>query len=186
MRGATKAALLAALLIAAQARADSSWTLTVFGMYGDGIHKEGQGFAKFGTLGVRAGRPLSQRLTFLVEAHPAFTLRQPAPDGGRQTVSAFALDVGLRLFLGPARWRAHPYLELLDGPFYALARTPESGTRFNFLTQFGGGVVLPLGETWHPSVGLRWVHISNAGLGDHNPDWDFQSIAFGVTRRLGR
>jgi len=153
-------------------------------MAGQGFHQElsrGQGFSEFGTVAVQGSRSLSRRLELQLDFHPLMLIRQPAapPHGQRETVAAFALDIGLRWFPAPADWRIAPYVEVLDGPFYAVRRVPTTGTRFNFLTQAGLGALLPLGRHWHPEVFGRWVHVSNAGAGRHNPDWDYWAIGVG-------
>ncbi len=144
-------------------------------MAGQGFHQElsrGQGFSEFGTVAVEGSYLVSRRLELLLDFHPLMLIRQPAvpPHGERETVAAFALDIGLRWFPAPAGWRIAPYLEILDGPFYSVRRVPTTGTRFNFLSQAGFGALLPLGRRLHPEVSCRWVHISNAGIGQHNPD----------------
>jgi len=155
--------------------------LRAFVVSGQSFHPEGQGFAEIGSPVIQWGRFLSRRLEALVELHPLILVNQPKtpPYGERETVEAFAADVGLRWYFGPERWLLKPYLEILDGPLYALRRVPARGSTFNFLTQMGGGIRLPFGERWHPFVAYRWVHISNAGTGMHNPDWDFHGLLIG-------
>lgn len=167
--------------IAAEERPFGDRELRTFVAAGQSFHPEHQGFAEFGSPVVQWGRFLSRRLEVLVEAQPLFVVNQPEfpPDGERETVVAFAVDVGLRWYFTPSAWRPKLYLEILDGPFYALRRVPARGSTFNFLTQMGGGVRLPSGERWHPFVSYRWVHISNAGTGMHNPDWDFHGLLVG-------
>jgi Lipid A 3-O-deacylase (PagL) len=163
--------------------AEGERSLSLYGMAGQGFHQEGQGFSEFGTAAVAISRALSRSLELQAEWHPLMLVRQPVrtdvPHGRRETVEAFAFDIGVRWFPAPAAWRVRPYAELLDGPFYALRRVPASGSTFNFLTQAGFGVVLPARGQWQPYVFSRWVHISNAGTGHHNPDWDYWSIGVG-------
>jgi hypothetical protein len=164
-------------------------------MAGQGFHQElgrGQGFSEFGTSAVQASRFVSRRLELQIELQPLMLIRQPAvpPHGRRETVEAFALDVGIRWFPrwfpAPGEWRWAPYVEVLDGPFYAVRRVPTTGTRFNFLTQAGFGTLLSAGKRWHPQVFARYVHISNAGTGRHNPDWDYWAIGIGGRLELGK
>lgn len=159
-------------------------SFAVDGIAGQGFHQElarGQGFSEFAAVSVGVSRFVSRRLELQLAFHPLLLIRQPAvpPHGKRETVEAFALGVGFRWFPGPADWRVAPYLEILAGPFYAVRPVPVTGTRFNFVTQTGFGAVLPLGRRWHPEVFCRWVHISNAGTGQHNPDWDYWAIGIG-------
>jgi hypothetical protein len=187
-----RAAALAVLALALSARAagadEAPRSLSVFGMAGQSFgERRRHGFAEFGSAAVQWGRAVSGHTELLVEAHPAFVVRQPRlpPEGPRETVEAFACDLGVRLHAGPLSWRARPYLEVLEGGFYALRRVPATGSTFNFLTQAGVGVVLPVGERWHPRVSYRWVHVSNAGTGHHNPDWDFHTLLLGGTLAFG-
>jgi hypothetical protein len=174
-------AFLPVVAAAAEERPFGGRELRVFVAAGQSFHPEGQGFAEFGSPVVQWGRFLSRRLEVLAEVQPLFVVNQPKfpPDGERETVEALAVDIGLRWYVTPTAWRPKLYLEILDGPLYALRRVPARGSTFNFLTQMGGGVRLPLGERWHPFVSYRWVHISNAGTGTHNPDWDFHGLLVG-------
>jgi hypothetical protein len=183
------AALAAVLLLAGGAVADEPpRTLAAFGMAGQSFgERERHGFAEFGSFALQGGKFVSRRTELLVEAHPVFLVRQPKapPEGPRETVDAFALDLGIRWFPAPLDWSLRPYVEFLDGAFYGLRRIPATGSTFNFLTQAGLGVILPFGARFHPYASWRWVHISNAGTGHHNPDWDFSTLLFGASMTLG-
>ncbi|HKC23739.1 MAG TPA: acyloxyacyl hydrolase [Thermoanaerobaculia bacterium] len=181
-------ALALALLAAGHGARSDERTLAVFAMAGQSFgERDRHGFAEFGSASVQWGRFVSRRAELLVEAHPVFLVRQPRipPEGPRETVEAAALDLGFRFFPLPRAWRARAYVEVLEGGFYALRRVPAGGSTFNFLTQAGAGVFLPVGEAWHPYVSWRWVHISNAGTGQHNPDWDFSTLLFGASLTVG-
>ena len=182
-------ALAVALLAATAVHADERpRTLAIFGMAGQSFgERDRHGFAEFGSLAVQGGKFVSRRTQLLIEAHPVFLTRQPKnpPEGPRETVESFALDLGIRWFPAPLEWRARPYVEVLEGPFYALRRVPARGSTFNFLTQAGLGVILPLGDRFHPYVSWRWVHVSNAGTGMHNPDWDFSTLLLGASMSFG-
>ncbi len=158
-------------------------------MAGQGFHQElarGQGFSEFGTVAIEWSRAVSRRLQLQLDFHPLMLIRQPLepPHGKRETVEAFALDLGLRWFPAPISGRVAPYVEILEGPFYALRRVPATGSTFNFLTQAGFGFLLPRRGHWCPYAFARWVHISNGGTGKHNPDWDYWAIGIGGRRGL--
>ncbi len=180
-RGAVLALFACAPIVSASDGPFGGRELRAFVVSGQSFHPEGQGFAEIGSPVVQWGRFLSRRLEALVEIQPLVLVNQPKvpPYGERETVEAFAADVGLRWYFSPTKWSPKLYLEILDGPFYALRRVPARGSTFNFLTQMGGGVRLSLGDRWHPFVSYRWVHISNAGTGQHNPDWDFHGLVIG-------
>lgn len=168
--------------VAAQERPFGERELRVAFVAGQSFHaEENHGFAEVGSPLVQWGRFLSPRVEALVELHPLMLVDQPRfpPGGERELVEAFALDVGIRWYFSPERWTPKLYVEALDGAFYSLRRVPARGTTFNFLSQAGAGVRLPFGERWHPFVQYRWVHISNAGLGHYNPDWDIHGLMIG-------
>ena len=41
---------------------------------------------------------------------------------------------------------------------------PEEGTRFNFIEQFGMGLTRDVGGRTHLLIGVRYYHLSNAGI----------------------
>lgn len=82
----------------------------------------------------------------------------------------------------PLEWRGRRPLALaLDlGMNYASASVPANGTNLNFIVSPGFSWEMPRarGGVWH--LGLRWLHLSNAGLHDVNAGYD------GITLRFGR
>jgi hypothetical protein len=59
---------------------------------------------------------------------------------------------------------------------------PRRGTRFNYLALGGVGTTVHLAHGLHLLSGLRWIHISNAGLAgrDRNPDIEAVGVQMGV------
>lgn len=166
----------------AQERPFGQRELRVSVVAGQAFHREpGQGWGEFVSPVVQWGRFLSRRVEPLVELHPLMLVNQPRfpPDGERELVEAVALDVGIRWYFSPESWTPKLYVEVLEGAFYSLRPVPARGTSFNFLSQAGAGVRLPFGDRWQPFVQYRWVHISNAGTGHYNPDWDFHGLMIG-------
>ncbi|MDR4495132.1 MAG: acyloxyacyl hydrolase [Nitrospirales bacterium] len=47
-------------------------------------------------------------------------------------------------------------------------RIPEQSTQFNFILQTGPGISYFVSESWAITAGIRFHHISNAGIGDRN------------------
>ena len=47
-------------------------------------------------------------------------------------------------------------------------RIPEQSTQFNFILQTGPGVSYFVSENWTITAGIRFHHISNAGIGERN------------------
>lgn len=69
------------------------------------------------------------------------------------------------------RW----FLDVGCGLATAARRVPPSGTRSNYLLLLGGGAEVPLSHA-HVTVGLRWLHVSNAGREGRLQNPDIQSL----------
>lgn len=141
------------------------------------------GFSEFVSPSVSFARPLSRRLEGSIILLPALVISQPTtqpPTAARETVWAAGLDLGLRWYPAPSQWRWVPFLDALAGVTGASHRTPAQGTHFNFNLQTGVGVLLPVGQRWHPFVLARWHHISNGNLGHRNPSWDQWAVGVGA------
>ena len=140
-----------------------------------------KGFAEVYSPVVETTMFISRRTELGISVNPWIGVSQPVTrDGrGRERVSAFAADILLRWYPGNLAWKVHPYLEIADGPSYALSRVPSTGTQFNFLSQLGAGLLLARRGAWSIHAGYRLVHFSNAGLGRHNPSWNFNGLLLG-------
>lgn len=165
-------------------------TLSVMGIGGQNFLPGRHGFAEVATPTIDAGKFVSRRIEVGLDLHPWISIRQPVNDngdGGFETVSAFAADLYGRWYPAPFTWKYRPYIEIAEGPFYAVHRVPAAGTRFNFLTQVGAGVSVPAPalDPWSIVVGYRYVHISNAGTGRRNPGWEFYGVVLGLRRYVG-
>jgi len=153
------------------------------GLAGQNFHPTSHGFSEFAGAFADIGKFISRKLELGLDLHPILLIRQPNghPLGtGDQTVPAAALDLILRWFPGPTPLGARWYLEVADGPFWSWHRVPAGGTRFNFLTQAGTGFLFPAGRGWSVLAGYRWVHISNADLGELNPSWNYHTLILGL------
>ena len=142
-----------------------------------------KGFAEVYGPVVETSMFVSRRTEIGFSMNPWIGVRQPVTrEGrGRESVSAAAVDIFVRWFPGDFA-TLHPYLELAEGPSYALERVPSTGSRFNFLSQGGFGVILSRRAGWSWQAGYRLVHFSNAGLGRHNPSWNFNGLVLGGRR----
>lgn len=71
-------------------------------------------------------------------------------------------------FLGFGRWM--PFWDLGLGMLWTdlAPRIPEQSTQLNFLLESGPGVQYFATERVALTLGVRWHHISNAGIGDRN------------------
>jgi hypothetical protein len=162
------------------------WNVSVMGTAGQNFLRsfdtsQNKGFSEMGTVAVEVEKFVSRRIEVGVAAHPLMLIRQPETRDGRgqEDVVAFAADLMARWYPGPFEWRVRPYVEIAEGPLYAVRPVPSSGTRFNFLGQLGFGLTFPGKGPWTVVAGYRWVHISNAGIGEHNPSWNYNGLLLG-------
>jgi hypothetical protein len=75
-----------------------------------------------------------------------------------------------------------PYLEGGGGGIWGtLAGTPEQGGNVNFLLMAGAGVSWFFSPHIAVSVGYRFYHISNSGLGDPNSGLNYNYPFIGLS-----
>lgn len=60
-------------------------------------------------------------------------------------------------------------------------RIPEQSTQFNFILQTGPGISYFVSENWAITAGIRFHHISNAGIGERNIGLNAWLFNLGVT-----
>jgi hypothetical protein len=102
-------------------------------------------------------------------------------DNGTNT-EGLSLEGGIQLFL----WRKPSIKVFYDvgfGPCLTNNPLPSGGTKFNFASRFGLGVLFRVHPNVHCELGYRHVHISNGGLinGDnHNPGFDSDGAFSGM------
>lgn len=84
------------------------------------------------------------------------------------------------------RGRSSFFIDVAFAPIEALDRVPGGGTRFNYVTQSGIGLVHGLKDNSNLLLGVRYIHLSNAGMegGDRNPSVNGISAYVGVMFRL--
>jgi hypothetical protein len=184
------AALLLLALLAAPARSEeapSARSVAFGALAGQRFYPTSHGFSEFAGAFADVGMFVSRRLELGFDLQPIMLIRQPESHPGgtaRETVPAAALDIVLRWFSGPSLLGARWYLEVAEGPFWSWHPVPAGGTRFNFLTQAGTGLLFPAGKGWTVLAGYRWVHISNADLGDRNPAWNYHALVLGLRHEI--
>ncbi len=114
-------------------------------------------------------------------AHTEFMINRWRADevgGGHQTYTQLALVPSLRMTLSQGRspW----FIELGIGISYMdrLFVTPRKSfsTRWNFYDMMGIGY--QFGADRGHEIGLRWAHVSNAGLKKPNPGQDFLQLRY--------
>lgn len=98
-----------------------------------------------------------------VEVYPAMVVSQT------QTVYAYGFSPLQLRYNFASKNKVVPYLEIGGGVLGSSQQLPENTYRFNFIDQAGLGVQFM--NKGRPSVqaGVKYQHISNAGLGAHNP-----------------
>ncbi len=123
---------------------------------------------------------LKGRLEYAVDGVPLFMVFQPQNT---------AFGVGVNPF--NAKWnfatRGHvmPYFELSGGTLFTNHDVPAFTSRVNFTSGAALGMHFVGDErTW--SVEVRYMHISNAGLGDLNPGINTVQVRLGIGKFLGK
>jgi hypothetical protein len=119
---------------------------------------------------------LRGRFEYTVDAIPVYLIFQPA-----NTAYAVGFDpLGLKWNFERRR-RLSPYLELSGGVLFSNHNVPTFTNKVNFSPSAAFGTHI-LGEKYNWSVELRYLHISNAGLGNNNPGLNTVQVRLGVGR----
>jgi hypothetical protein len=148
-------------------------------------HKTWHGQADVQSLNIELGKALSPRTEVAFVASP-MNLWQPRSwfgdqfDDGNETVHAFAASVLVRYRLNTDSSRLQFYGEAATGPMWAEKAIPASTSRFNFMTQFGAGVVLMPRARFPVLAGYRFQHLSNGGYSPRNPGFNISTIVVGL------
>jgi len=123
---------------------------------------------------------LRGRFEYAVDAIPVFVIFQPA-----NTAYGVGFDpLGLKWNF-ERHGRFSPYLELTGGVVRTNHDIPTGTNNVNFMDQAALGTHI-LGEKYNWSLELRYMHISNAGLGNLNPGINTVQVRLGVGRFFGR
>lgn len=186
----TGAALLAALLPAARANAQSNpEDSNVFA--NGGWHAE---FATQAALEAWNYNPSHEEMYGLVQGI-SYGLRDGLVLIARQRLyyvsqrlndsRVLGMTAGLRTRVY-RRGRTTAFLQFDVGISDAAIAVPPRGTRFNYLAIGGGGVLVRLRPRVHLIAALEVIHVSNGGLKgpDRNPDIEAIGPALGVVIRL--
>jgi hypothetical protein len=117
---------------------------------------------------------LRGRFEYAVDAVPVFLVFQP---GG--TAYGVGFDpLGLKWNF-QRHGRISPYLELTGGTLFTSQNVPANTNTVNFMDQAALGMHI-LGARHNVSLELRYMHISNAGLGNLNPGINTVQVRLGV------
>jgi hypothetical protein len=151
-------------------------------------HKTWHGQADVQALNLELGKTLSPRMEVAFVVTP-MNLWQPRSwfgdqfGDGNETVHAIAASALVRYRLNTNSSRLHFYGEAATGPMWAEKAIPASTSRFNFVTQFGAGVVLMPRARFPLLAGYRFQHLSNGGYSPRNPGFNISTIVLGLQVR---
>lgn len=119
---------------------------------------------------------LRGRFEYTVSVVPVYLIFQPA-----NTAYGAGFDpLGLKWNFERRR-RFSPYLELTGGTVFSYKNVPTYTNTVNFTPSAAFGTHI-LGPKYNWSVELRYLHISNAGLGLYNPGLNSVQVRLGVGR----
>jgi Lipid A 3-O-deacylase (PagL) len=122
---------------------------------------------------------LRGRFEYAVDAVPVFLIFQPA-----NTAYGVGFDpLGLKWNF-ERHGRLSPYLELTGGVVRTNQNVPTGTNTVNFMDQAAFGTHI-LGEKYNWSLELRYMHISNAGLGNLNPGVNTVQVRLGIGKFFG-
>jgi hypothetical protein len=123
---------------------------------------------------------LRGRFEYAVDAVPVFVVFQPA-----NTAYGVGFDpLGLKWNF-QRHGRFSPFLELTGGVLFTNHDVPANTNTVNFMDQAALGTHI-LGAKYNVNVELRYMHISNAGLGDLNPGVNTVQVRLGIGRFFAR
>jgi hypothetical protein len=98
----------------------------------------------------------------------------------------FAYIMGMRRNFVPRNWRVTPYFDWRIGLGNINAKGPlgvpyAQGQNFTFTLNMGSGLRYNFSSRYAVSLGLNWMHISNANLSEGSPpNWGFRNYGINV------
>ena len=119
---------------------------------------------------------LRGRFEFAVDIVPVYEIYQPA-----YTAYAGGFNPLVLKWNFVRRGRFSPYFELSGGTLFSSKNIPTYTNTVNFSPSAALGTHI-LGEKYNWSIDVRYLHISNAGLGDYNPGLNTVQVRLGVGR----
>ena len=116
-------------------------------------------------------------LEYSIDFIPLFLVQQPQNNSYGVSFTPF----NLKLNVTAVKW--HPYAELGGGVLFTNNNVPFGTSKVNFTPQTGVGVQIPIrGSRNFLDLGLKYVHISNAGLTTPNPGINTIQFKIGLGR----
>ena len=123
---------------------------------------------------------LRGRFEYAVDATPLFLVFQPANTAYGVGFSPLGLKWNFE-----RHGRLSPYLELNGGILFTNNNVPTYTNKVNFTPAAALGTHI-LGAKYNWSLELRYLHISNAGLGRLNPGLNTVEVRVGIGKFLKR
>jgi lipid A 3-O-deacylase len=123
---------------------------------------------------------LKGRFEYALDAVPAYLVFQP-----RNTVYGVGLNPLNLKWNFAAPKRIHPYIELSGGTLFTTDKVPPRTSKINFTPSAALGThIFAANYAW--SIEARYLHISNAGLGDLNPGINTFEVRLGIGKFRSR
>jgi lipid A 3-O-deacylase len=122
---------------------------------------------------------LKGRFEYALDAVPLFLVFQPANTAFGAGFNPLNLKWNFA-----TRGRGVPYLELSGGTLFTNHDVPTGTERVNFTSSVALGTHF-LGDSRNWNVELRYMHISNAGLGDRNSGINTVQVRLGIGKFFG-
>jgi hypothetical protein len=119
---------------------------------------------------------LRGRFEYAVDVVPVYLIFQPANTAYGWGFNPLVLKWNFERY-----GRFSPYFELSGGTLFSNQNIPTYTNTVNFTPSAALGTHI-LGEKYNWSVEVRYLHISNAGLGMYNPGLNTVQVRLGVGR----
>jgi hypothetical protein len=121
--------------------------------------------------------PIYARASLGLKAYPLFMyFEREDEDYGSGAIYGVGAGISGRIYQSP-EVRNGFFVELGGSALLHSSRFEGNSSKFNFLTEIGAGYKWK--NDWH--VALKWIHISNAGIGSHNSGVNGFGLAVGYS-----
>jgi hypothetical protein len=117
---------------------------------------------------------LAGRFEYAIDAVPMYLIFPP-----RGTAYGVGVNPMNLKWNFATRGRVHPYVELGGGVLFTTDKVPRATSKVNFTPSAAFGTHL-LQPKYAWTIEARYLHISNAGLGDFNPGINTFEVRLGI------
>lgn len=119
--------------------------------------------------------PLRGRFEYAVDAVPATLVFQ------RTNTFGTGIDPVVLKWNFERQGRWAPYMEIDGGLLFTSDQVPPGTSNVNFTSGAALGIQF-FGRHWNPMLGVRYLHVSNAGLSTPNPGINTVQVLVGLGR----